>query len=193
MDTTLSAQRRNLMLTSIGFVVYTLGDGNIKDELSLPIGIELSNPEVLVLAAWLCLFWFYWRYWVYVDAYAQNEVISKYHKYIKQYYSQELNAQAAKKAPVNDNVQIQMWQLDKSNFGGGLWSWAYTIVGVDERGRAIREEFKGVQEKWYEGFGLKLRSYLSFSFQLTHFGDLIVPHLMFLAALFSGALCYVKG
>lgn len=59
--------RRNLILTSVAFIVYFIADGYIshKDgyKISLSIvNIHFDNPDVLIFSAWIILFWFAWRY-----------------------------------------------------------------------------------------------------------------------------------
>lgn len=57
--------RRNLTVTSIAFIVYSLAGGSFtNNEIRLQmINMNFSNPEFLVLAAWVSLLWFAFRYW----------------------------------------------------------------------------------------------------------------------------------
>jgi len=59
-----SAERKNLMMTSIAFIVYYYGkaemDGN---QLNLPfINVNFHNPDLLGCMAWFALLWFFYRF-----------------------------------------------------------------------------------------------------------------------------------
>ncbi len=58
-------ERRNLMVTSLGFIIFYLGEGKMEsDKLTLPlVNIEFKNTVFLASMAWIMLFWFVFRYW----------------------------------------------------------------------------------------------------------------------------------
>ena len=58
--------RRNLMMISIAFLIFFLGDGELSEEgLRLGmVGVDINSPWVVGLSAWLMLFWFAWQYWL---------------------------------------------------------------------------------------------------------------------------------
>lgn len=60
------AERRNLVVTSIAFIAYYLGEGQIEQEvLKLPlINIHFYNIQALVAMLWVALLWFLFRYWL---------------------------------------------------------------------------------------------------------------------------------
>lgn len=57
--------RRNLVLTSIAFIVYYLGDGRLTEKkLQIQaVSITFDNTTALIVLAWLALFWFALRYY----------------------------------------------------------------------------------------------------------------------------------
>ena len=61
-------QRRNLNATSITLLVYVLGGGVIESgkpiNMPLDFAIKFETPEIIILFAWLALFYFMWRYWL---------------------------------------------------------------------------------------------------------------------------------
>jgi len=59
-------ERRNLMITSLGFILFFWGGGELKgDSLKLPMfNIEFFRPEIIAFFAWLALLWFLYRYWL---------------------------------------------------------------------------------------------------------------------------------
>jgi hypothetical protein len=58
------AARRNLTVTSIGFLIYFWCGGSLEnDSLKLPmISVEFSRPNVVALLSWVALIWFFYRY-----------------------------------------------------------------------------------------------------------------------------------
>lgn len=59
------AERRNLMLTSIGFILYyTAGGQFLNNEITFQVvNLSFDKPLILTIAAWMILFWFLLRYW----------------------------------------------------------------------------------------------------------------------------------
>jgi len=87
-----NAERRNLMMISIGFIIYVLGDAELLDH-QLQVGIinmVFQNTEFLTLFTWLSFFWFLWRYWlankINIDLY-RNEMPAKLDFYIDKIYA----------------------------------------------------------------------------------------------------------
>jgi hypothetical protein len=60
-------QRRNLIAISLAFLVFEIGGGTF-EKLSFPvIGITLENESVAIWGAWIAMFYFIWRYWLYSE------------------------------------------------------------------------------------------------------------------------------
>jgi hypothetical protein len=60
-----NAERRNLMVTSIGFIAYFYAGGSFSDSnvrLQV-INADFSKPEILSVMAWSAFIWFLYRYW----------------------------------------------------------------------------------------------------------------------------------
>jgi hypothetical protein len=64
-DPELAKHRRNLMLLSAGLLIFELSGGRIENVSMMGGGFKLANAEVAVYAAYMALFYFLWRYWVY--------------------------------------------------------------------------------------------------------------------------------
>ena len=61
-----NAERRNLIMTSMGFIVYVLGDAQLLNQ-QLQMGIvnlKFENMKFIIIIMWLIFFWFLWRYWL---------------------------------------------------------------------------------------------------------------------------------
>jgi len=69
----ISASRRNLVVLSVGFILFslgeaTLGDGTGKTTLTILSGsITFNNPNVLSYFAWIMFIWFLLRFWQFSD------------------------------------------------------------------------------------------------------------------------------
>jgi hypothetical protein len=61
-----SPERKNLTVTSLGFILFFLGEGELDAETIKfqLVNISFKNPEVLSCFLWAMLLWFFWRYWL---------------------------------------------------------------------------------------------------------------------------------
>jgi hypothetical protein len=61
-----SPERKNLTVTSLGFILFFLGEGELDAETIKfqLVNISFKNPEVLSCFLWLMLIWFFWRYFL---------------------------------------------------------------------------------------------------------------------------------
>ena len=65
----ISASRRNLVVLSMGFILFslgeaTLGDGTGKTTITILAGsITFNNPDILVYFSWAMFGWFFLRFW----------------------------------------------------------------------------------------------------------------------------------
>ncbi len=56
--------KRNLVVTSLAFIIFYFADGQVTDTVQLSIvSVTFGNPAALAIAAWVLLFWFALRYW----------------------------------------------------------------------------------------------------------------------------------
>lgn len=65
MDTDLHRQRRNLLIVSLGLVVFETAGGLVGKMSFLNGGITLSNPDLVICLAYIALAYLIWRYWLY--------------------------------------------------------------------------------------------------------------------------------
>lgn len=64
-----SPERRNLLVLSIGIIVFYLAGGEFIDQsvrLQV-INVHFTKPEMLMKLVWVLLFWFIYRYWVTIN------------------------------------------------------------------------------------------------------------------------------
>lgn len=59
-------ERRNLLISSLGFLLYFLAGGSLADDVVRIqlINLKFENPTIFVVFAWIILFWFLFRYWL---------------------------------------------------------------------------------------------------------------------------------
>ena len=136
----LSAARRNLVVISMGFILFalgeaTLGDGEGNTTITILAGsITFKNPDVLVCFAWTMFAWFLLRFWQFSKHKAdfQQYAIAMYYSslmtccYLKDNQSVRSNFDGSSiqsiwgdwKWPVeiNDAVVISKWQIHKKLF-----------------------------------------------------------------------------
>jgi len=65
MDLDLHRQRRNLVGVSLGLVVFETAGGTVGNVSFLDGGVTLSNPELVIVMAYIALAYLLWRYWLY--------------------------------------------------------------------------------------------------------------------------------
>ncbi len=64
-DSDVPLQRRDLYAVAIGLVIYNLGGGYAVDSASVGVlPMRLSHPGIVLLAAWVGLAYFWWRFWL---------------------------------------------------------------------------------------------------------------------------------
>lgn len=58
--------RRNLVVTSMAFIAYNIGGGEIEgDTISISaVSIRFTKPEMIVVLAWVTFFWFAYRFFL---------------------------------------------------------------------------------------------------------------------------------
>lgn len=67
--------QKALVLISLGFLLFILGDGEFTGSVSLPlVGIVLHDPKWLKIFAWGALLWSFWRFWVNNDIRSQLRI-----------------------------------------------------------------------------------------------------------------------
>ena len=59
-------ERRNLLVASIGFLLYFLAGGTLADDVVRIqlINLKFENPAIFATFAWMILLWFLFRYWL---------------------------------------------------------------------------------------------------------------------------------
>ena len=91
-------ERRNLVVTSLAFIVYYYAGGSFPDKsIRLQvINVDFSHPYILGVIAWVALFWFIYRYWLthqgsFISGYSAELSNYLYEPYVKNYVSTKSN------------------------------------------------------------------------------------------------------
>lgn len=176
--------RRNLVLTSLSFIIYNLAGGKLPDgstELKLNvISLEFTKPEYLLVFAYLMFLWFLLRYWQtnknkYKVAYL--EYINKYnneHQGSIYYLTKQLNIGNERKVGHIGSNKL----LHKNN---KLYVSYSTYKTVEESNGSYTVSFNHPIEEEVQGlYGdiLKLKIYISFMFKTDGFTSYAVPYLL---------------
>ena len=59
-------QRRSVMAISLGLIIYELAGGKLHGASVFGGVITLEHPRIVLYFAWAALFYFIWRYWLYM-------------------------------------------------------------------------------------------------------------------------------
>jgi len=193
-------ERRNLMITSLGFILFFLAGGKLnEDSLKLPmLNIEFCRPEVIAVFTWIALFWFVYRYWLkhsfeFVDSFSR-ELSDK--KYI---------AKAMKDAPNIDTLPIVPDREKGLHIDRLYWKWngmyAYCkyATSVDRNSNyrisniTSHVRSKDVECKFGTILGWKTALAITGDcmFSQPSFSDYFVPYILFATAVISGIVSLV--
>lgn len=119
----LSAARRNLVVISMGFILFALGDATLskvdgESSAVLAVKIKFSNPDILIKFAWMMFGWFLLRFWQFSKHKAdfQQYVIAMYYSTLMTRYF------------LKDNQSV-LGNFDGSSIKSiwGDWKWSVKI------------------------------------------------------------------
>ena len=120
-------ERRNLVITSLSFIVFYLAGGHIPENtLKLQIvNITFNNTHVLIITAWLMLAWFAIRYWQTHKGLMTNEIVKDTCSLLEnKALINFVERVSGKKYRVENGFVIKLIQ---KHFG--IWSIAYATIG----------------------------------------------------------------
>jgi hypothetical protein len=187
-----NAERRNLMVTSIGFIAYFYAGGSFPNSsvrLQV-INADFSRPEVLSVMAWTAFIWFLYRYWVthsgdFTKHFRGELYDLRIKSYIKSYALKRLDRDLVIGQKDGHIVSQFAW-------GGGCLKIGLTyITNVvrDENGDAtnwtIDADTKEVSIKMSDlnGWALALKINLECMLKYPSFSNYMVPYILALVAI----------
>lgn len=177
-----NSERRNLVVTSLGFIVFCLAEGKLtENELKLQlINITFENTIALEVFAWIIILWFALRYWQInrsvMRAFIHNGTSCfSASKLIAWYVGKEtgLNHREEDGFVVSN---VRGWEVD---YG------IVTNVQRDDEGniKSMSSSSKRVVEiSGVYGFLIKLVLYPIMAITQPNFGSYVVPYVMFYVA-----------
>jgi len=121
----LSAARRNLVVISMGFILFslggaTLGDGTGKITITILAGsITFKNPEILVCFAWIMFGWFLFRFWQFSKHKAdwREYTVAMYHSSLmKSWYTKDERKPRAGFDGSSAQLIFGEWKFPSSGF-----------------------------------------------------------------------------
>lgn len=202
--------RRNLVIFSLMFIVYFIGDGEFKSgDIDFQIiNLHLNNLEALAYFAWGLLFWFFYRYILNHHStffHLMNEELSTLcdRKYVREYVESKLNITLAPVTyhPITSKLTEKGWFIHGLWLFGGKYHIGCLQLEDARRtfptGRIDMEYVKTRLERGtvqrsaatFEGFRGWLtlfRLFLDYCLVKPNFSTNLFPVLLFLAAVLVG-------
>lgn len=191
-----SPERRNLMVTSLGFIIFFLGGGALNgEEIRLQIvNITLNKPCVLAWLAWIMLFWFAWRYWlVFRDSYKQKqmgEIQKQSNNFISRKY---VTLKTGMKYLKKDGFKLMIISPQNNNILS-----VTTIVDAeyDKKGKIITVKNHGHVEvplTPFLGRMVKMYIYILVAIKEQGVASVYMPYLLFYFSLILGVIRLIQN
>lgn len=187
-----NAERRNLIVTSLCFIVFFLGEGSFVDNtVTLQVvNVSFCNTKVLAVIAWLMLFWFALRYWQinhgkFITSFKQDIDIRRHSYFVIMYAELKLKMKHRKQG----GFLIKSLKLNGSECTITYGTIPETSGSVNEKG--ILVNFSSINNKTLAITGLfKLPILIVISLHLAvtrvSFGNHVLPYILFLLSVFLG-------
>ena len=181
-------ERRNLVITSLGFILYYLGGGEVVDGvLSIQaVNLKFHNSFVLAITPWVMLLWFLWRYWQDHRGRAFDQFRKDAYSYVPHEFLTEYISLTTGLKPGEKDFYINpSFNLRKNEWGVTFKRIHKTIYKEDgitpntfEQGKTEFIPFKGSKCFWY-----KFKLYTKAFFEKPGFTSLLSPYLFFFTAI----------
>jgi len=192
------AERRNLMLSSIGFILYFSAGGHfVNDQVKIQVvNLAFGKPELLAIFAWLMLFWFLLRYWQTHKTKASSAVsndieqvlFTDLRKLIILYVTNRTKlSYEESNGYILGRVEIKLLK----------WTIHYSLVDRFEKNTEDNTySYHTIQEEelrlnWFFGVFIIVIALFLACFKNTGFTSYIVPYILFLTAVSIPALQYI--
>lgn len=191
-------ERRNLTVTSIGFITYFYAGGSLPDtSVRLEVvNVEFSRPEVLAVIVWLAFIWFIYRYWLTHNGdftnYFSSELTHWQGKsYIKNYASKNIGQDLVTDQDKGYHVNSLAWSGGCLNinviYAEGIVRNANGEIG-SYSSTDISNKHEPIKMSDAKGWLLALRASMECMFKYPSFSNYIVPYILSLVALAGVAL-----
>lgn len=182
-------ERRNLVITSLCFIIFIFADGQIaSSEVKLQIiNVSFNSPTVLVIFAWIFLLWFALRFWIlnsdkFVPAFREELKGLHTNKAVILYVTHKLKRQYQKP----QGISISYITYD----GSSVNIFVYEILkGTWEDGKLTTHQKTLLPLLRVEGIlGFIMLCWLCLNLMIKKpsFGNLIMPIILFVIAVLAG-------
>ncbi|WP_147456307.1 hypothetical protein [Stutzerimonas nitrititolerans] len=191
-------ERRNLMLTSLAFIAFSLAGGEFRENVVQlqVINAHFTKPNILAVMAWMMLFWFIYRYWQKHSGNFTKEFKSEFaewqHKeYIRNYFNIKLDGKTITDKDEGHHINDIEWTTKGiviSYFYGSdlkrgkdrrIGSYS-SRGGNSSDGKTTINDFKG----WLVGF----RATVECIIEKPSFSNYVVPYILAIIAIASTSL-----
>jgi len=180
-------ERRNLMMTSLAFIVFYLGDARpIENEIRLMfINLHFSDAQALIYMAYTMWGWFFWRYWI------QNKgsVFGNLRNDVSAAANEKPRTLAGY---VSRDTELVFQSSTPGGFVVKALNWKNTRFGLPKRWAVVARVYTNYEKAWQDreiplvGFSGKVvlfKLYMAAIFTRDSFGALLIPYLLTYASL----------
>ena len=192
------AERRNLMLASIGFVLYYSAGGHfVNNQVKIQVvNLAFDKPELLGVFAWLMLFWFLLRYWQTHKTKASSAISSDIGQILFTNLRKLIILYVNKKTKLAYEVS-NGYLLGRMEIKLLKWTIHYSLVDKFEKNiedntssyHVIKEE--QLRLSWLFGTFIMMLAFFVACFKNTGFTSYVVPYILFITAVSIPAIQYV--
>ena len=193
-----NAERKNLLIASIGFIFFFWGGGNFKgNSLKLPLlNIEFENTITICILIWCMLFWFAYRYWLKHSFEFLNDFTNELsnlsdRKSIELYISGFLSSPIVSDQMEGFHIKQMYWKSGRL-YTDCFYSISCTRDKVSNlpvmiHGHASNHDTH-IKFSGKDGWILAVRITGNCMYSKPSFSDYMVPYILFLLAIISGSI-----
>ena len=177
-------ERRNLMVTSLGFIAYYLAGGHVvENKIRIQvINISFDYPIVLAVMAWLMLLWFALRYW----QTHRNEAL----KHIKSSMILPPLGKVVKNYVVKYRKTKNLNNIDVSVIRIEIESDQFIIKYKYSEGNGSGRDSLVIDNKTLDGFIVLAKQFILSSIKRPEFSGYAMPYVFFYTAVASPLIRY---
>lgn len=189
-------ERRNLMVTSLGFIAYYFGGGTVTDsQLKLPVvNVAFANTTILAGLAWISIFWFLLRYWQTTKGKIEKEGLPELATYKnRKYLISNVENTIGRKLNVDGGIVFHPPWIHDGKFGIAYTEISNPTFNPDGEVLSYNPGTDGILYfKGLRGRFVLARMLASCAIQKRSFSDYVVPYLLFGLAMIGASLHLIQ-
>lgn len=179
-----SPERRNLVLTSLAFILFYAAGGSFHDEeiKLLVVNLQFSKPEILAIFVWVLLFWFALRFYQKTHWVCQNELWNEIKRGgVPKSLSEKICRLAKDQLQGANRIDHYEKRLTTQEIHrNGKWGISVVCNFQDVRSAIVHQEI--VDLGGIQGFAYRLREVVSHAITGNAIAEHLIPYMLFVAA-----------